>query len=165
MEQLYGSKVILRPLSYQCMQGYLLAFTHEVRMLLHVPDIQTEYQYLLNRMPLITQRRTFFYCIFDKLIHTIIGALEIRGQEHPGQLYTWLRPDYWGRNYFQEALHLTQRFYFSQTEALYFTGRVDIDNQRSYKALKKAGFADYAIVQGSYAPQYELILVNNLLSP
>ncbi len=164
MEQLYGFNVVLRPLSYQYIQGYLLAFTQEVRMLLHVPDMQTEYQYLLNRIPLIAQRRTFFYCIFDKFISTIIGALEIRGSEHPGQLYTWLRPDYWGKNYFQEALFLAQRFYFSQINSLYFTARTDIDNQRSYKALKKAGFADYAIVQGSYALQYELILVNNILS-
>jgi len=61
-------------------------------------------------------------------------------------------------------VHLAQRFYFSHTNALYFTARVDIDNQRSYQALKKAGFVDYAIVQGGYTPQYELILVNNLLS-
>ena len=162
MKQLYGPNVVLCPLSYQYMQGYLVAFTQEVRTLLHVPDTQTEYYYLLNRIMLVTQRRTFFYCIFDQFINTIIGALEIRGHEHPGQLYTWLRPDYWGKNYFREALYLAQRFYFSQTNALYFTARVDIDNQRSYKALKKVGFADYAIVQGSYAPQYELILVNNL---
>ena len=162
MEQLYGFNVILRPLSYKYIQGYLLAFTQEVRILLHVPDTQAEYHYLLNRITLVTQRRTFFYCIFDQLMHTIIGALEIRGKEHPGQLYTWLRPDYWGKNYFQEAVHLAQRFYFSHINALYFTARVDIDNQRSYQALKKAGFADYAIVQGSYALQYELILVNNL---
>ncbi len=164
MEQLHGSHIILCPLSHQYVQAYLLAFTQEVRTLLHVANVATEYQYLLERIPLIVQQRTFFYCIFDRCIQTVVGALEIRGPEHPGQLYTWLRPDYWGKNYFQEALYLAQRFYFAHTNALYFTARVDIDNQRSYKALKKAGFADYALVQGSYALQYELMLVNNLLS-
>lgn len=160
MEQLCGIHIVLRPLMYAYIPEYLTAFTHEVRTALHVPDIDAEQNYLHNRLSLMQNGKTFFYCIFNQL-QRLIGAIEIRGQEHPGQLYTWLHPDHWGKNYFQEALQLVQHIYFQHTHAPYFTARVDIDNKRSYKALKKAGFADYAIVQGCYAPQYELLFIHD----
>lgn len=162
MEQLYGLRIVVCPFSYCHIQSYLLAFTQEVRTWLHVPSVQAEYDYLLHRMSLIYRRQTFFYTIFDRWTQSIIGALEIRGKEYPGQLYTWLRPDYWGKGYFRESFDLIKRCYFAHTDALYVTARVDIQNKQSYKSLKKVGFTDYAFVQGAYAPQFELLYINSL---
>lgn len=159
MEVLYGDQVLLRPLSYAYVFQYLISFTQPVRHILHVPDLEAEYRYLSNRLFLQNKQTIFFYCIFDKATDTFVGAIEIRGAEFPGQLYTWLHPDYWGKYYFQEALLVLATYYFSVTQQLYFTARVDADNMRSYYALKKIGFADYAVVQGAYAKQYELLFI------
>lgn len=159
MEVLYGDQVLLRPLSYAYVFPYLISFTQPVRHILHVPDLEAEYRYLSNRLFLQNKQTIFFYSIFDSATDILIGAIEIRGAGFPGQLYTWLHPDYWGKDYFQEALSLLATYYFSVTQQLYFSARVDIDNIRSYKALKKAGFADYAIVEGPYAEQYELLFI------
>lgn len=159
MEVLYNDYVLLRPLSYEHVFQYLISFTPQVRYILHVPDLEAEYRYLSNRLIYQKEQTIFFYCIFDQSTDILIGAIEIRGTEFPGQLYTWLHPDYWGKDYFQEALSLLATYYFSVTHQLYFTARVDIDNSRSYHALKKAGFADYAIVEGPYAEQYELLFI------
>lgn len=158
MEVLHGNQVLLRPLSYEHIFQYLISFTPEVRHILHVPDLEAEYRYLSNRLS-SQQQNSFFYCIFDSQSDVVIGAIEIRGAEFPGQLYAWLHPDYWGKHYFQESLLLLATYYFSITQQSYFTARVDIDNVRSYHALKKVGFADYAIVQGAHAKQYELLFI------
>jgi RimJ/RimL family protein N-acetyltransferase len=159
MEVLKGGHVLLRPLSYAYVFQYLISFTQPVRNILHVPGLEAEYRYLSHRLFLQTKQTIFFYCIFDNSTDILVGAIEIRGAEFPGQLYTWLHPDYWGKQYFQEALSLLSTYYFAITHEPYFTARVDADNMRSYFALKKAGFADYAIVQGSYAKQYELLFI------
>lgn len=159
MEVLYGDQVLLRPLSYVYVFQYLISFTLPIRDILHVPDLEAEYRYLSHRLHYQKEQAIFFYCIFDNRTDILVGAIEIRGTEFPGQLYTWLHPDYWGKYYFQEALLLLATYYFSVTQQFHFTARVDIDNKRSYKALKKAGFADYAIVEGPYEKQYELLFI------
>jgi RimJ/RimL family protein N-acetyltransferase len=161
MEVLYGDQVLLCPLSYEHVFQYLISFTQQVRHILHVPDLEAEYRYLSNRLIYQKEQAIFFYCIFDKATDILVGAIEIRGAEFPGQLYTWLHPDYWGKYYFQEALLLLATYYFSVTKQFYFTARVDADNLRSYHALKKVGFADYAIVKGPYAEQYELMFIDH----
>lgn len=162
MQLLIGEKVSLRLLSDTYITSYLASFTQEVRSALDVPDIDTEYTYVCERMPLVKDQRTFFYCIFDVQSDTVIGALEIRGIEHPGQLYVWLHPAYWGKGYFQEAMRLAATHYFNCTQSLYFTARVDSTNKRSYRALKKAGFVDYAYIEKSRsAMQYELLCINH----
>jgi RimJ/RimL family protein N-acetyltransferase len=158
MEQIIGSHIVLRKLHYRYIPLYLDAFVDEIKKTLHVSGRDTEYTYLLQRLSLVDIEQTFFFIIFHKQNNNCIGAIEIRGAEHLGQLYCWLHPSYWGRNYFQEAMMLASRIYFSITNALYFTARVDIDNIRSYKALKKIGFADYHCVNGPHGKQYELIL-------
>ena len=159
MEVLYGDHILLRPLSYEHVFQYLISFTHPVRNILHVPDLEAEYRYLSHRLLLQDKQTIFFYSIFEQRTDILVGAIEIRGTEFPGQLYTWLHPDYWGRDYFQEALMLLAAYYFGVTHESYFTARVDADNMRSYHALKKVGFADYAIVEGPYAKQYELLFL------
>lgn len=158
MVPVVGSHIILDQLQEIYIESYLNAFVEQVRVPLHVPDTAAEHDYLLQRIPLVATQQTFFFVLFTKLNRACVGAIEIRGHEHPGQLYCWLHPAYWGKSYFQEALQLAAHIYFSVTQALYFTARVDSDNMRSYYALKKNGFADYRLVDGAYGKQYELIL-------
>lgn len=160
MKSIVGSNIILRQLNYRYVSLYLQAFVPLVQESLHVSDKKNEHVYLLQRLHLVKQRKTYFFVIFTKMHDRCIGAIEIRGQEHPGQLYCWLHPNYWGKKMFSESLTLAARIYFSLTNALYFTARVDIDNTRSYKALKKCGFADYQMVDGPYGKQFELLLRN-----
>ncbi len=158
MDLIIGSRVMLREFNYTYITSYLNAFVPMVQDALHVSSIRVEHAYLLNQLEKIKQRKTFFFIIFEKTKDRCIGAIEIRGREHSGQLYCWLHPRYWGKNVFRESLMLAARVYFSLTNALYFTARVDIDNTRSYKALKKCGFADYQLVEGAQGKQFELLL-------
>lgn len=155
-----GSELLLDELKYHHISSYLNAFVEPVRTCLHVPTLEAEHAYLLERLPMIEQKRTFFYVLLTPSQRECIGAIEIRGQEHPGQLYCWMHPDFWGKNYFARALQCAAHLYFVMSGALYFTAHVDTDNMRSYYALKKCGFADYHITQGAYGRQYELILRN-----
>ena len=160
MQNLLGSKVLLKPLSERYISPYLQAFLPPVRALLHVPDLDAEYRYITSRLQLVKEQKTFFFCVFERFLDVFIGAIEIRPTVYPGQLYTWLHPQFWGNNYFQEALYVAARYYFSYANERYFTARVDTCNKRSYKALKKCSFADYHMVQGGYNTQYELLLIN-----
>ena len=158
MVPVIGSHLILDQLKEIYVSAYLDAFVQEVRMPLHVPDLAAEREYLYERLPMVLLQQTFFFVLFNNFNRACIGAVEIRGEEHAGQLYCWLHPDYWGKSYFQEAIQLAARFYFSVTDALYFTARVDSTNLRSYHALKKNGFADYRMIEGASGKQFELIL-------
>lgn len=157
-----GSELVLDELKFHYISSYLNSFVEPVRTRLHVPTLEAEHAYLLERLPMIEQKRTFFYVLLTPLQHACIGAIEIRGQEHPGQLYCWIHPDFWGKNYFARALESAAQLYFTISGALYFTAHVDVDNMRSYYALKKCGFADYRTTQGPYTKQYELVLRNRL---
>ncbi len=158
MDSIIGSHIILRQFNYAHVASYLKAFVPVVQNRLHVSSLQAEHAYLVDRLAKVQERKTFFFIIFEKTKDRCIGAIEIRGREHSGQLYCWLHPRYWGKNVFRESLMLAARVYFSLTNALYFTARVDIDNTRSYKALKKCGFADYQLVEGAQGKQFELLL-------
>jgi len=158
---LYGSKVYLRVLSAADIELYLQRMVPLVQQLLHVSSLDMEYIYLHEQLAAMREGRTFFYCIYDRFLATLIGAIEIRNrQQYPGQLYTWLHPSSWAHGYFQEALYLASRTYFCCTLEPYITARVDRQNKRSRRALKRVGFADYRMVDGGYAPQYELVLIN-----
>lgn len=158
MDPIIGSHIILRQFGYMDIASYLEAFVPIVQHGLHVSSVQAEHAYLVDRLTKIKERKTLFFIIFEKVNNVCIGAIEIRGREHSGQLYCWLHPRYWGKKFFRESLMLASRVYFSLTNALYFTARVDIDNIRSYKALKKCGFVDYQLVEGAYGKQFELLL-------
>lgn len=159
MLPIIGTEFILDVFQESYIQMYLDAFVEQVQILLHVPNIFAEQQYLAERLSLVALQQTFFFVLLHRLSGRCIGAIEIRGQEHPGQLYCWLHPDYWGKNCFQEAMRLAAGIYFSVTGAAYFTARVDVGNVRSYYALKKNGFADYRLVEGPCGQQFELIFL------
>lgn len=154
------SDVALQSLQELHIPYYLQSFVEPVRRLLHVTGIDAERDYLYERLPLVDRQETFFFVLMHTVRAFCLGAIEIRGPGHSGQLYCWLHPDFWGKGYFGQALQVAAAHYFETTHALYFTAHVDISNGRSYAALKKCGFADYRLLDGPYGKQYELMFVN-----
>lgn len=161
--ELPGSLVTLRPLDQTHFNDYLTMFSHTVRQMLHVPDLSNELVYLQDRFEQQQQGKTCFFCIFDNIRTTLIGALEIRDQaQHAGQLYCWINERYWGGGRCQEALALAAQAYFQLTQQQFFTAHVDVTNVRSYHALCKSGFAQAGFYNGPYGRQYQLIYRNKV---
>lgn len=156
MNDLLGKTTILRPLQASFIDEYLAQFSDAVRRALRVSALESERRYLEEQL---LQENSYFYCIFNK-DNQLLGAIAIRNKElyAAGQLYSWLNENYWGLGYYQEALQLLSEYYFTVTNQQYYTAQVDTDNIRSYKALKKAGFADIGIAPGPHGKQYQLIL-------
>ncbi len=153
--------VVLAPLQATFIEQYLQKFSPAVMAALHVKDKESERVYVQEALAKHQEGQTFFYCIFDEKTDELFGALEIRSPESSrGQLYTWLHEDCWGKSIFQQALYLAALDYFSKSGTLYFDATVDVENVRSYKALKKAGFADIGINEGPFDKQFVLIYRN-----
>jgi len=158
-KELVGRLVVLRPLTEEFIEPYLEKFSQAIRLSLHVQSLESERDYLHERLARQKEYQGFFYCIFDVRTNQIIGAIEIRDpEEHRGQLYCWIREKYWGTGRFQEAINCAAKEYFAKTDKSSFNALVDVTNQRSYRALKKAGFADAGMVDGPRGKQYELVL-------
>jgi RimJ/RimL family protein N-acetyltransferase len=158
-DDLLGQSIWLQPLHQTHITEYLSLFSPIVRNYLHVDSCDSEYTYILERLEKQQCGDTFFYSILLQDTNAMIGALEIRDpKEHKGQLYCWLNEQFWAQGYFQEAIHLAADYYFAITKQLFITVRVDVSNLRSYKALKKCGFADVGKSLGGWGMQYELIL-------
>jgi RimJ/RimL family protein N-acetyltransferase len=136
---------------------YERIFTPLIQEALHVSSAAAERIYITERIAHHAHGRTFIFGVL--LDNALIGALEIRdASTSRGQLYCWLNESYWGNGYFQKALALAADFYFQNTDERYITAHVDCTNLRSYRALKKAGFADAGFVPGPHGRQYELLL-------
>ncbi len=155
--ELVGDTVVLKLLKYQYIQTYLHMFSATVCGLLHVDDLASEYDYLQHIIDK-QQGKTLFYCIFLKVVDQLIGGLAIRDSRvFASQLYCWLNEQFWGRGYLQEAMPLAMNAYFSFFNESYVRANVDIDNMRSYYALKKCGFVDFGMSKGPRGKQYILI--------
>ena len=155
---LKGTLVYLRELREDFFSDYLAAFLERVQKLLHVQNIKSERDYLCTRLEKQKKGQTIFFCLFDSKTDRLIGALEIRDQiETSSQLYSWLHEDFWGTGRYQEVLRLAAQEYFIRTNKIFFSAHVDKKNKRSYFALKKNGFADFAIRNGPHGKQYQLI--------
>lgn len=184
-ENLVGEIVTLKILDKSYFQDYASMFSAKVKELLHVVHDESEIKYLDTRL----ENNSFFYCIFLNTEKKLIGAIEIRDlSESDGQLYSWVNENYWGSGAYQEALYLISKKYFEDCDlenqgtgstsfsdkvniccdksasknnikCKYYTANVDIENLRSYYALKKFGFIDYGIKNGPYGTQYKLLLV------
>ena len=158
-------EVTIRSLMESDLDEYERIFTPLVQEVLHVSSAQAERIYIKERI----DGTTFLFGVFcvlrqaqdesvERSENILIGALEIRNPSTSrGQLYCWLNEQFWGNGYFQKALHLAASFYFNHTHERYITAHVDCANLRSYRALKKAGFADAGYVMGPHGRQYELI--------
>ncbi len=150
------NKIFLKPLSREDIPACMQQFSPAVQQALHVQSSAAEQEYLerLAGLP-------FTWVV--KTDDTIVGLIAVRDRanhKNQGQLYSWINENYWGMGAYQSALAQASENYFEQTNDLYYTAHVDVDNIRSYKALKKAGFADYAISEGAHGKQFELILRN-----
>lgn len=150
-----GCLIVLYPLAQEYIASYLAHYSLRVQTLLHVNDIEEELRYLHE---CLADNHAFFYVITQKSKQTVIGAIEIRRPTYRSQLYCWLNEQYWGKGYFQEAMQLLADIYFKSTGHAAIGACVDYDNDRSFYALKKAGFQEKRIGQGPYGMQYELIL-------
>ena len=154
-------EIILHPLQEQFIEPYLNKFSATVMTALRVAHLESERTYLTEALLRQQAGQTHFYCIFDANSNQLIGAVEIRNPDTSrGQLYTWLHESYWGSGIFLAALQMAAFDYFKKTKALYFDATVDCDNMRSYRALKKVGFADLGIKEGPFEKQFVLILRN-----
>lgn len=150
--------VFLELLSEKHVSSYLSAFSQVVQLFVHASGEQAERAYLQERLIKQANKKTFFYCILDER-ESCIGAIEIRDkEEYPGQLYCWLNERYWGTGIFQQAMVFAAQDYFKNTHFLFFMAHVDKDNKRSYRALKKCGFTDVGMTNGSRGLQYQLVL-------
>lgn len=158
-QQAEGERVIIRPLQKQFLSAYQAAFSPKVQTILSVSSVASELAYLHEQVEKQLNGQTFFFCVFDKQNDRLIGAIEIRHWlVGTNQLYNWLHEDYWGGGYYQEALKLVVKTYFLRTGRTFLAAHVDIDNKRSYFALKKHGFADWGICNGARCKQYILVL-------
>lgn len=160
--EIKGRLVTLKPLKESFFTDYLKMFSPKVRELLHVVEQESELEYLQDRLEKQKEGKIFFYCVFENKENTLIGAIEIRNpQETDSQLYSWINEKYWGTGMYQEALSLVSEEYFEKTDEKYYNANVDVENMRSYKALKKHGFIDIGISKGPHGKQYKLILRKN----
>lgn len=158
IQELKGRDVTLRPLQLEYIDDYLKAFSPEVQTALFVDTPQAERDYLVEAIEKSGRGDAVFFCLFENLHNTLIGAIEIRPSlQHSGQLYCWLNEGYRGKGILKDAMRLAAEAYFKLTGRIFFNAHVDICNNRSYRALKKCGFADMGMSRGPRGMQYELI--------
>jgi RimJ/RimL family protein N-acetyltransferase len=156
--ELRGRQITLKIFSKKQLTSYFTSFSSTVQLLLHVTTLEQEYAYLGD---IEQEKNDWFYTIFCNHVNELVGAIGIREQNKlRGQLYCWLNEQFWGRGYCQESVFLLAKEYFCNTGNQFFTAHVDTDNKRSYYALKKCGFIDFGIINGSYGKQYILIMLN-----
>jgi len=158
IHELKGRDITLRPLRIEYVDQYLKSFSADVQSAVFVDSPQSECEYLTECIQKSGQGDAVFLCIFENLHDVLIGAIEIRpSPQHSGQLYCWLNEEYRGKGMLKEAMLLAAQAYFKLTGRIFFNAHVDISNHRSYRALKKCGFADMGMSRGPRGAQYELV--------
>jgi RimJ/RimL family protein N-acetyltransferase len=151
--------VFVRPLCQEDIGAYLALFSPMVQSALSVSSVAEEREYLIVHLAQQMHGMTFFYGIFLSDTQQLIGAIEIRDKNaYRGQLYCWVHEKYWGTGYFIQAMQRAAADYFGQTNARFFNALVSTSNKRSYKALKKCGFADSGFYSGLDGDSFELVL-------
>jgi RimJ/RimL family protein N-acetyltransferase len=111
---------------------------------------------------------TLWYLIFDNKTKKMIGSIQIReyipsAPNMPGQFTCWLNEKYWGGGRIREAISLITKEYFRLNDVKQFDAHVEMDNLRSYYALKKAGFKllkTWEDPAGYQKPRYILVYPN-----
>jgi RimJ/RimL family protein N-acetyltransferase len=157
-KELQGELVTLRVLHASFIDAYMQAFSPLVQKQLHCTTPLSELSYISS---LVSNQLlpSLFYCMFDSSRDALIGAIHIRNREQThNQLYSWMHENYWGSGIFQQALLLCANAYFQSTTQAYFHAHVDVENKRSYHALRKCGFAPIGVLPGPFGKQYDMIL-------
>ncbi len=141
-DPLKGKLVTLKPLQEKFFEEYHRMFSPIVRQALGLPptcDMQETIKYL--QVALVDKHHHMVYCIFENKTNKLIGGIVIRSKEHPnGQLGSWLNEHFWGSGRYQEALYLTLKKYFEETQDNSIFAFVTEENKRSLKAHQKFGF-------------------------
>ncbi len=155
-QKISGKSVALYQLEDEHIKPYLKLFSPTVQELLHVKDSASEERYLRGTLQ---ENNVHFYVVSDSSTDLIIGSIEIRKPGYRSQLYCWLHEQFWGTGKFYEAMQLASQDYFQKTDERSIAARVDIDNKRSYYALKKVGFIEAGKAAGPHGLQYEMVLI------
>lgn len=151
------NRLVIDTLKKDYFDTYLKSFSPVIQTILGVHSLESERSYLEHQLWAQMHNITYFYCLFDVMTSTCIGAIEIRNKiQFPGQLYCWLTHSYWGKGYLQEGMSLVTGDYFSKSKETSFTAHVHKDNLRSYYALLKCGFIDGGFYNGPWGLQYRL---------
>ncbi len=147
-EEVPGSIVTLKLMKDEYFVTLHEMFTQPVRRGLDFPEhITLGYMiaYLRSLMDNHEKGKTLLYAIFDNNDNLPIGTIEIRELNtiDPGQMGCWINDKYWGGGRIQEAIKLISGVYFRlHPEENQYITHVRLWNQRSLKAMKKAGMVE-----------------------
>ena len=146
--ELKGERVILKKLKEEFFMDYHNMLSLDVRHSLEFPE-DINLNWTLHRlgsyMKDMKNGKAVHYCIFDTnpKEQKLIGALNIRECTNNGQFGCWLHENHRGGGRIQESISLITKAYFSLKNTTKFIAHVRLWNQRSYKALLRAGFQDH----------------------
>lgn len=152
-------RATIQRLSTDLIDSYLRAFSPAVMNALGISSHEAERTYLLEQLQQMENGKALVLAIMDQ--NEVIGAILFRDPvtySRQGQLYCWINERYWSTGLFHSAFRQALEVYKKVPGNRIVTACVDIENIRSYKALKKLGFADSGYSQGARGKQYELIL-------
>jgi len=147
-EEIKGSIITLKLLKEDYFLDYHTMYSPIVRKALEAHETSSlgySIELLHWEMKKIKEGKVLFYCIFDNKDNKLIGSLEIRDKNSydPGQFGCWTNEKYWGGGRIQEAIKLITKMYFRlKSHENSFIAHVRVWNDRSYHALKKAGFKE-----------------------
>jgi RimJ/RimL family protein N-acetyltransferase len=143
-----GSIVTLKTLKEDYFAELHNMFSNACRKGLDFPAVTT-FGYTIAYLRELERRakttKGIHYVIFDNADNKPIGSIEVReyDPEDYGQMGVWINENYWGGGRTVEAIKLIGKAYFElYPEAKDFIAFARPWNQRSYKALQKAGFVD-----------------------
>ncbi len=146
--EIKGSVITLKALKEEYFADLHHMFSNEVRKGLDFPAV-IDFAYSIAYFRHLEHRahvsKGILYTIFDNVDQAPIGTIEIReyDPEDVGQMGMWINEKYWGGGRTVEAIKLISKAYFnlypSEKDFIIFARPW---NQRSYKALLKAGCVD-----------------------
>lgn len=145
-QEIKGKLVTLKVLTADHIPAYHAMFSLKVREGLSFPmdlndtDFTKSYvEYQLYRQKI---GEMIIYAIFDNKDQCLIGTVEMRAfwRRDPGQFGCWLNEKYWGGGRLMEAIDLFINTYFEVMDVPVVSAYVEPFNQRSFAAMKKAGF-------------------------
>ena len=167
--EIRGSVITLKTLKEDYFAELHNMFSNACRKGLDFPGV-IDFAYMIRYLRELERRaqitKGIHNVIFDNGDNKPVGSIEVReaDPEDYGQLGMWINEKYWGGGRIQEALKLISKAYFDlYPEAKDYIAFARPWNQRSYKALLKAGFVDEGLKYADKTPiWYQLRLHKKL---
>ncbi|MFH1644122.1 MAG: GNAT family N-acetyltransferase [bacterium] len=146
-KEIKGNVVTLKRFDLKYFNDFHKIFSKEIRKAIEYPEKITfgfTKSMLLHDMKLEREGKGIFYFIFNNKDNKLIGWIEIKDKniEDPGQFSISINENYRGKGRAQEAIQIISDIYFKYKDEDEYIAHVRLWNQRSYKALIKAGFKD-----------------------